>query len=174
MSLTEGRARRDLIIVFVDLSLFTRESSSRDDEATAALLDAYYERIANGTTRAGGTVVKFIGDGALLVFPVDRADDAMAGLFRLRQEVDEWLAERGSSSRLAIKAHAGSVIAGAFGARGDKRFDVLGDVVNTAARLPRPFHVSPQVFRLLSSEGRKLFKKHTPPVTYIPLDDRHR
>ena len=173
MSQGQGRAQRELIVVFIDLSLFAKEASRRDDEATADIVDPYYERIASFTAKAGGTVVKYLGDGALLVFPVDRADEAMAALFALRDDVDAWLAERGWSSRLLVKAHAGTVIAGDFGARDAKRFDVLGQVVNTAALLPRPFHVSPQVFRLLSPEGRKLFKKHTPPVTYIPLDDRH-
>ncbi len=27
-------------------------------------------------------------------------------------------------------------------------------------------------FRSLQADTRKLFKKHTPPITYIPLDDR--
>jgi hypothetical protein len=34
--------------------------------------------------------------------------------------------------------------------------------------------LSPQAFRKLEPETRKLFKKHTPPVTYIPVEERHR
>ncbi len=70
--------------------------------------------------------------------------------------------------------HTGTVIAGPLGARGDKRFDVIGDTVNVAARLQtRSFAMSAEVFRLLSPEARKSFKKHTPPITYIPLDAAH-
>jgi adenylate cyclase len=177
-AIVSGRAHpphgvRDLVISFVDLSLFAQNTSHREELAVAELVDAYYERIGDRVAGAGGTVVKFIGDGALLTFPVERADDAIAALFALREEIDAWLASEGWSSRLLVKVHAGPVVAGEYGARGAKRFDVLGNTVNVAARLPRPFHVTPQAFRLLSPALRQRLKKHTPPITYIPVEDRH-
>jgi hypothetical protein len=33
--------------------------------------------------------------------------------------------------------------------------------------------MTPPAFRALSPETRKMFKKHTPPVTYIALEDSH-
>jgi len=43
--------------------------------------------------------------------------------------------------------------------------------VNVAARLQtRSFALSAETFRLLSPAARKVFKKHTPPILYIPLD----
>jgi hypothetical protein len=36
------------------------------------------------------------------------------------------------------------------------------------------FAITPEVFRKLTPETRKLFKKHTPPVTYIPIGHPHR
>ena len=169
----EPRAQRELVVCFLDLSYFARDAAQRDDAAVAEVVDQYYERVGDAVAAAGGTVVKHIGDGALVVFPTERADDAMSALFALRADVDSWLAALCWASRLMVKVHTGPVIAGGYGARGAKRFDVIGNVVNVAARLPRPFHVTPQVFRLLSPEARKRFKKHTPPVTYIPVDDRH-
>jgi class 3 adenylate cyclase len=77
-------------------------------------------------------------------------------------------------SRLVVKAHCDVVIAGDFGAHDDKRFDIIGNAVNVAARLEtRSFALSPQVFRRLSPTVRQRLKKHTPPVTYIPIEDRH-
>jgi adenylate cyclase len=169
----KAREERAYVIVFLDLSVFARDAARRTELEIADIIDSYYERVAERTNAAGGTVVKFIGDGALLAFPTERADDAVDALLGLRAEIDRWLAEAGWLSRLMVKAHAGTVIAGDYGARGAKRFDVIGNVVNVAARLPRPFHVTPQVFRLLSSEGRTRLKKHTPPITYIPIDDPH-
>jgi adenylate cyclase len=169
----DPRAQRELVVCFLDLSYFARDAARRDDAAIAEVVDQYYERVGDAVAPAGGTVVKHIGDGALVVFPTDRADDAMSALLALRADVDPWLAELRWESRLMVKVHAGPVIAGGYGARGAKRFDIIGNVVNVAARLPRPFHVTPQVFRLLSPAARKGFKKHTPPVTYIPVDDRH-
>ncbi len=169
----EARSTRDLMISFVDLSLFAKEASHRPDPVVADTVDAYYERLAVHVERAGGAVVKFIGDGALLVFAPEGADSALGALLELRRDVDDWLAGVGWNSRLNVKVHAGPVVAGGYGPRGAKFFDVIGNTVNVAARLPRPFHVTPQVFRLLSPDGRRALKKHTPPVTYIPVDDRH-
>jgi len=73
-----------------------------------------------------------------------------------------------------IKDHFGSAGAARRGTRTDKRFDVFGVTVNTAAELrPSGFAMTPQVFRKLDPESRRAFKKHTPPITYIPVDERH-
>ena len=170
----EGRAARELVIVFLDLSVYTQDARrTADDARLADIVDGYYERVADRCGAAGGTVVKFIGDGALLVFPVERADAATQALFDLKSDVDDWLAALGWESRLVVKAHCGSVVAGPYGARDEKRFDVIGDEVNVAARLPtRSFALSAQAFRRLSPEVRRRFKKHTPPITYIPVEDR--
>jgi len=67
------------------------------------------------------------------------------------------------------------VVTGLIGAHGNKQPDVYGETVNTAATMQsNGIAVSPQVFRLLSPAARKLFKKHTPPVTYIPVNEPHR
>ncbi len=170
---TAAPERRELIVCFLDLASFTRDASTRDEEDVATMIDAFYERVGDAAARAGGTVVKFIGDGALVTFPPERADDALAAILDLRQEIDRWLPGEGWSGRLLVKLHAGAVMAGGFGTRGGKRFDVIGNAVNVAATLPRPFHLSPQMFRLLSPAGRARVKKHTPPITYIPLGDPH-
>jgi adenylate cyclase len=168
------RAPRELVICFLDLSTFTKDARRADDARVADIIDGYYERVAAHAARGGGRCVKFIGDGALLVFPPERADDAVLALLALKSDVDAWLAEERWDSRLVVKAHCDAVIAGDFGARDDKRFDIIGNAVNVAARLEtRSFALSPQVFRRLSVDVRRRFKKHTPPMTYIPIEDRH-
>lgn len=171
----EARALRELLIVFLNLSVYTQDARrTADDARVADVVDGYYERVAGRCTAAGGTVVKFIGDGALLVFPVDHADAAVLVLLELKADVDAWLGRIGWQSRLVVKAHSGSVIAGSYGGRDDKRFDVIGDEVNVAARLAtRSFALSAEAFRRLSPATRRRFKKHTPPITYIPVEDRH-
>jgi class 3 adenylate cyclase len=161
------RAKRRLLIAFINLAGFARDAERTDDERLVELLDLYYERIG----QVGGTLVKLMGDGALIVFPPGRADDAVTALLALRDDVakifDGW------SSSLVVKLHAGDVVCGPFGPSGDKRLDVIGCEVNIAARLPtRSFAISAEAFRALSKEGRARFKKHTQPVTYIPADDR--
>ena len=153
------RAPRELIITFLDLSFFTKDAGAKgDDERVADIIDAYYERVAEHVAPAGGSAIKFIGDGALVVFPPDRADDAVVALLALKRNVDVWLATEGWESRLIVKAHCDVVIAGEFGAKGNKHFDVIGNAVNVAAKLPtRSFVLSPQVLRLLSPSVRAQF-----------------
>ncbi len=169
-----ARAPRELVITFLDLSTFTQDARGEDDARVADVMDSFYERIVMHVAPAGGRAIKFIGDGALIVFPPDRADDAIAALLALKEDVDAWMATERWTSRLVVKVHCDTVIAGDFGAKDDKRFDVIGNAVNVTARLQtRSFAISPQVFRLLSPEVRRRLKKHTPPVTYIPIEDRH-
>lgn len=62
-----------------------------------------------------------------------------------------------------FKAHFGPVMAGPIGIRNDKHLDVFGETVNIAAMLKaNGIAITPQVFRKLEPETRKLFKKHTP------------
>jgi class 3 adenylate cyclase len=59
------------------------------------------------------------------------------------------------------------------GEAGDKRYDVIGKTVNTAAALEgRGVALSVSAFRKLGPALRRRFKKHTPPITYIRLEDR--
>ncbi len=172
---TEARARRELVICFLDLSTYTMDARrTADDVRLAEMVDAYYERVGDHVARGGGTLVKFIGDGALAVFPTERADDAVEALLDLKRSVDAWLAAERWDSRLVVKLHRGDVVAGMYGARDHKTFDVIGDDVNITARLPtRSFALSAEAFRALSPAGRTLFKKHTPPLTYIPVEEPH-
>lgn len=50
-----------------------------------ATLQAYYAIVAQETASAGGRVVKAMGDGVLLTFPVDRADAAVEALRKLQE-----------------------------------------------------------------------------------------
>jgi len=96
-------------------------------------------------------------------------------LLALKEQGDRWIVERGLQSRHIVKAHFGPVTCGPIGTRGDKRFDLFGETVNIAATLPaNGLAITPQLFRKLATDTRQHFKKHTPPITYIPLAETHR
>lgn len=77
--------------------------------------------------------------------------------------------------RAEVPLHFGTVIAGPFGAVGDKRSDVIGKAVNVAAMLDSTgVTLSVEAFRKLGPDLRARFKKHTPPITYIGLQDPRR
>lgn len=119
--------------------------------------------------------MKFVGDGVLVVFTEDAVDRGVETLLALKGAVDNLMVRRGWECRLVAKAHYGTAVAGAFGRAGDKRPDVVGKAVNTAAMLEATgVTLSVAAFRKLSPPLRRRFKKHTPPVSYIRMEDPRR
>jgi hypothetical protein len=85
------------------------------------------------------------------------------------------MATRGANCRQHIRLHFGPVCLGPLGTRDDKRTDIIGSTVNTMFMLKSTgFALTPEVFRKLAPETRRFFKKHTPPVYYIPTEQPHR
>ena len=165
----------DFAVAFCDLTLFARASTQRSPEEMMSTISTLAEMTGHFVEGAGGKVIKFIGDASLTVFPEGKIDDGLLALQQLKLQTDAWLSEQSLSSRMHIKVHIGPVAYGLVGTKDDKRADVIGDTVNIAATLKsNGISITPQVFRKLSSETRKLYKKHTPPIRYIPIEEAHR
>ena len=165
------RGEHPLVVAFLDLKGYAAQAARLPDGELAEHIDGYYGRIAERVTAAGGYVIKFIGDGALIVFRREAADTAVDTFLALKAELDEWLAQLGWGCQLTIKIHVGDVIVGPF----NGRLDVIGREVNAAAMLDSTgVALSVPAFRALGPELRARFKKHTPPVTYIRLEDPRR
>src|SRR5215467_4201301 len=150
------RSRTAMLIVFLDLDGYKRVCDERADLDVADMIDDYYDRVANAAQAAGGRVVKFIGDAALVVFP-ERAVDAGVGmLLDLIPKVGRHMSEHGWNCRLRAKVHFGEVIAGEFGSTGTARFDVMGREVNETALMPSDgIAISPAALARLSANTRK-------------------
>jgi class 3 adenylate cyclase len=171
----DQRTETPLLVAFLDLTRFMLQSQRVSDTELAETLDAYYERMASAADAAGGRMVKFFGDGGLMVFEEQAVDRGVAALLELKEEIDGLMRERGWDCKLTIKAHYGTAVAGRFGAAGAKRYDVLGKAVNTAATLNATgVTLSVEAFRKLGPELRRRFKKHTASVTYIRNEDPRR
>ena len=165
----------DLLIAFADLTNFSKISSKRTAPELFAYITEIYEMTGDAVEKAGGVVIKFIGDEALCVFPASHADDGIIALLKLKEDIDSLNKNRGLDSQLKVKCHFGSAVIGLTGCRSDKRLDIIGNEVNTCAVLKsNGFAMSAEAFRKMSPGTRSLFKKHTPPVTYIPLKERHK
>ncbi len=164
----------NLLVGFFDLSNFARYVGRPPIEMLTMLND-YYELVGDIIEEAGGTIVKFMGDAALIIFDENLVNEGVIALKKLQTVGDKWLVERDIASRNIVTAHFGPVACGPVGTKDEKQFDVFGDTVNIAASLKsHGMAISPQAFRKLNSDTRKLFKKHTPPITYISVDERHR
>lgn len=173
--MAEPRTESAFLIAFVDLTRFMVQSQRTSDEDLAETLDLYYQQVAAAVDEARGRVVKYFGDGALVVFPEDGVDRGVEALLGLKTTIDRLMAARGWDCRLTAKAHFGVAVAGAFGPPTAEQFDVIGRAVSTAATLPETgVTLSVAAFRKLGPELRRRFKKHTPPVSYIRTEDPHR
>ena len=161
-----------LLIVFINFTRYTAQADRLDDLEVARVLDRFYELCGSRVAAAGGRVVKVIGDGALFVFPADRADAGVLALLDLKQEADRFMEEQGWECRLLVKIHYGTVVEGQFGAGPEKRYDILGKAVNIAARLAGSgVVVSTEAFGQLGPAARRRFAKDAPPDTYILRGD---
>jgi len=164
------------LAAFVDLTGYAKLSGRKTDEEIFHLLSDYYELVGDVITPAHGKVIKFMGDAALMLFPEEHVDVGVRALLDLQKRGDSFLVGRGAACRQHIRAHFGPICYGLIGTRNDKRPDMLGSTVNTMFLLKTAsaFALTPEVFRKLAPDTRKLFKKHTPPVVYISISEPHR
>lgn len=91
----EIRSEVPLLVAFADLTRFGAQSQRVSDVDLADVLDAYYERLAAAVEGAGGRLVKFIGDGAVVVFGEDEVDRGVQALLELKESVDSFMGGEG-------------------------------------------------------------------------------
>lgn len=165
-----SRSRQRLLIATFDVAGFVRAVRSLDDEAISGAVDSLYLAVGAAVAGAGGRVVKYLGDGALAVWPPEHADRAVAAALALRGDVRRRLASFGVAGELEVTFHCGEVVAGEF--EPDRRFDVIGREVFVAFLLPvRTMSLSAEAYRLLTPEMQARFTMHSEPVVYVPSDD---
>ncbi|MEU7843027.1 adenylate/guanylate cyclase domain-containing protein [Micromonospora sp. NPDC049114] len=132
--------RRVVTVLFGDLSEFTSWSEDLDPERVGAVTDRVLASLAGAVKTFGGHVDKLTGDGIMAVFgaPVAHEDDAeraMRAALSMQRAVRRVLDdERGGGAPLGLRVglNTGDVIAGIQAAI---EYTVIGDTVNTAARL---------------------------------------
>jgi adenylate cyclase len=136
--------RRQVTVLFADLSGFTALAERLDPEEVRAFQNALFETLAQAITRYDGFVEKFVGDAVLAVFgaPVAHEDDperacdaALDMLGRGAALSHEWAARLGRPVTLHVGIHTGPVVAGSLGDAAGAAYAVTGDTVNTTARL---------------------------------------
>ena len=142
-SIQLGNAREErLTVLFCDIRGFTAMAESQSARATFEWLNAFFSQMSQAITEHHGFVDKFLGDAILAVF--DRmehhAADALNAAVNMLQRLNEFNRDRDRyklerSVNVGIGIHTGLGVIGTVGS--DERMDstVIGDVVNTAARL---------------------------------------
>ena len=136
--------RLDVSLFFCDLRGFTSLSATLEPTDVRAMLNEFYELTTEIILRAGGTVLKFVGDEVFAVFgaplPVEHhpqvALDCAMEIQRRAPDLHEQLAYLDIPAiQFGIGMNSGDVVAAHVGGGRRRQYDVVGDTVNLASRL---------------------------------------
>ena len=152
--------RRLVTVLFADLAGSTTLAEELDPEILQERMSAIFEDLAEEALSYDGTIEKFIGDAIFVVFgaPIAHEDDPQRALrcalgmqHRFADHAARVKRDHGIELGLRIGVHSGLVVAGRV--RSIAEYGVMGDTVNTAARLqaeagPGQVYVTDDTFRL--------------------------
>ncbi len=153
--------RRQVTVVFVDLSGYTHLSEKIDSEQLYELVQQCTKMFANDVYKYDGIVDKFTGDGLMALFgapiahennaelAIRAALDMQTDLAALSAQLQDRL---GSEIKAHIGLHSGHVVVGGVGSNMMMNYTAIGDVVNLASRIetaagPDVILVSDTVYR---------------------------
>src|SRR5437763_5169402 len=132
--------RRVVTVLFGDLTDFTAWAEELDPERVGVVTGRVLTALTEAVTDVGGHVDKLTGDGIMAVFgaPVAHEDDperAVRAAAAMQRAVRMLVADETGGGRalgLRVGLNTGEVIAGVHAGL---TYTVIGDTVNTAARL---------------------------------------
>ena len=128
-------------VMFIDVCGFTAISETTPPDEVVKMLNTYFDVMVKEIISQEGHVDKFIGDAIMAVFRGDyHLDRAIDAALAVRQQINimpESKDMAGYKPKVSIGIKSGEMISGNIGSASLKRLDytVIGDTVNTAARL---------------------------------------
>jgi adenylate cyclase len=137
-------ARREISILFVDIRGFTAMSERMEPEDVVEALDIYLEVLTASVLKFDGTINKYIGDEIVAIWNAPHLHDdhhmraVRCGLDMVacKDEINSRLRAKGLPAiNYGIGINSGDAIVGQMGSPFRKQYDVIGDTVNTGARL---------------------------------------
>jgi class 3 adenylate cyclase/tetratricopeptide (TPR) repeat protein len=137
----ETDTRKVVTVLFADISGSTPLGQALDPESLQLMLSRYFAEMKVVVERHEGVVTKFIGDAVMAVFGLPRVheDDALRAVRaaaemrdRLAELNEEFIHSWGVPVAVRTGVNTGEVLARE---PGDGQLLVVGDAVNTAARL---------------------------------------
>jgi len=139
-----GGINKELSVLFLDIRGFTTLSEKLKPEEVVDFLNTMFNLITEKALENGGTIDKFIGDAAMILFnaPLDvehheycavkTAYDIQQGMENVRQQVFE---KYGVTISVGIGINTGEVVVGNIGSYLRVDYTAIGDNVNIAARI---------------------------------------
>jgi len=129
-------SRRQVTVLFTDISGFTRISNGMDAEETHAMLNGFFAVVDSIIERYGGTVDKHIGDAVMAIFgaPISHTDDPERALLAA-SDIHRSVKNLEPPLSVHVGVASGQVVASSTGSTSHTEYTVTGDSVNLAARL---------------------------------------
>jgi adenylate cyclase len=161
------------VILYCDIRNFTALSEKADASDVVSMLNYYYGQWHETIKKFHGTINKFIGDALLSFFDSKTslsenavfAVQAACTMLKQQKRMNQELAAKGlpTIEKIGIGIHCGEVILGDIGGE-RKDYTLIGDTVNTAARLESlcktsntSLIISDACYILLNEELKKQF-----------------
>jgi adenylate cyclase len=133
------------VIWFSDIRGFTEISSSSESKEVINLLNSYYETIIPVLQRYGGEVLKFLGDGLLVIFnaPPNKSLQvkyrSILAAKAANQALDLLNEKRKTENKMPVRhgigLHYGTIEYGNIGGRDRLDFTAIGSSVNMTSRV---------------------------------------
>jgi predicted ATPase/class 3 adenylate cyclase len=142
--LQAANQRRNVTVLFADLSDYTHLSTKIDPEDLYEIIQQFIKMLANMVYKYDGIVDKFIGDGLMALFgapiahennaerALHAALDMQVGLTELNQSITD---QFGVELEMHIGLNSGVVIVGSVGSDMLMDYTAIGETVNMAQRL---------------------------------------
>ncbi len=136
-----GGTRQEVTILFVDLRDFSPLATSLPPDRLIHILNTYLSAIADVVLAHEGTLDKFMGDGAMILFNapmpqedhIERAIRTALELKRVVEKLDVPLEDHRLSISMGI--HTGDAVVGNIGSQHLMNYTAIGDAVVLAKRL---------------------------------------
>ena len=136
--------RADVVVLFADLRGFTRITETVGVHHVVDMLNEYFSVLTEAAYQHEGTIFNMAGDSLLVGFNVPFAQpDAPARAWRTATDMvsrfapvsADWRARFGVATGVGIGLCRGEAIIGNVGSPHFMSYTIIGDTVNTAARL---------------------------------------
>ena len=140
----KGGEARITSVLFSDIRGFTAMSESQAAQEIVDMLNEYFERMVEVIFNYEGTLDKFVGDEIMALFgaPVSHPDDpyrAVKTALEMKAVLAQFNLEREQAGQptiqIGIGINTGECVAGYLGSSKALEYTVIGDTVNTGARL---------------------------------------
>jgi adenylate cyclase len=141
----EAGGRRIIITsMFVDIRDFTKISEALAPSEVTDMLNAWYTQVERIVTEYRGTVDKYLGDGALVMFgaPMETNQHADMAIRAARHLVTastefakSWNQKSNIPFSIGISINSGAAFVGFVGPSEKLEYTAIGDTVNTSSRL---------------------------------------